>query len=205
MTWREKIRNPFVQQYIIEIAFPLIGYYFFNWSLTIIAVFYLVDFLASELAFFRRVHKISSGNQTSGKAFLFGSIFLFLICFSILILFLYNNIISIRSIQPDDLYFELITFIKEELWLLFPLVIILYQFKDTFTFYMPRRYLLYNTKKTVVYHQLLNGIMLVLIVIGITLWRYTNINDTMVLFIFLLVKLGFDFTIVKWADTKAKK
>lgn len=204
-TWKEKFRNPFVQQYLIEIIFPLVGFFFFDWSLTIIAVYYLVDQIASEFSFLRRLYKISkSENIQNGNRFLL-AILIFLTLFSILIFVLHNSFLTIRDINATQLNLEVWNFAKEELWVLFPLVVWLYHFKDQFTFFMPRRYLLYDAKRTFIYHQLLNFISIGTIIIGVICWSQSKISDELILIFFLILKIAFDFTIAKWADKKSKK
>ena len=198
------MRNPFVQQYLIEIIFPLVGFFFFDWSLTIIAVFYLVDQIASEFSFVRRIHKISK-SENRRSTFTLLTILLFLLLFSLQIFVLQNSFLAIRNIDASQLNNEIWIFAKEELWLLFPLVIWLYHFKDQFTFYMPRRYLLYDLRKTFIYHQMMNVISISTILLSVTAWSNIKISDEFVLIIFLTLKIAFDFTIAKWADKKSKK
>jgi len=211
MNWMEKLperatkwQNPFVQQYLIEILFPIIGYFFFDWSLTIIAVFYLVDQIASEFSFNRRLYKINRSGNSPYKFVVLISVVFFLLIFFGELFVLKISFLSSRNIEAAQLYTEISTFAKEELWLLFPLVIFLYYFKDQFIFYMPRRYLQYDAKKSLIFHQLTNFISIGAIAIGVVIWGQTKIPDVVALIIFLVLKIGFDFTIVKWADRKSK-
>lgn len=205
MTWRAKLRNPFVQQYLIEILFPLVGYFFFDWSLTIIAVFYLVDQLSAEIAFVRRLHRIARAENITPIYLVSLAVISFVVLFVCEVVFLYTSFLDIQLVNATVLNDEITTFVKDELWLLFPLVILLYQFKDTFTFYMPRRYLLFQAKKTLIYHTISNVILLTLIVAGITLWKLNEVQDLVILITFLIVKLIFDFTITRWFENKTKK
>ena len=205
ITWKEKLRNPFVQQYLIEILFPLIGFFFFDWSLTIIAVFYLVDQMASEILFIRRLHKISRTENKKNNKYVLLAILIFLVLFLTQLFFLQNAFLDIREIQSSQLNLEVWNFAKEELWLLFPVVLLVYHFKDQFTFYMTRRYLLYKVKRTFIYHQLLNLMSIGGILLGVISWSQSKISDVLVLIIFLISKIVFDFTIAKWADKKSKK
>jgi len=203
--WRAKLRNPFVQQYLVEILFPLVGYFFFDWSLTVIAVFYLIDQLASETAFIRRLYKISSSSEIRSTKIIFSAIILFVLIFLVELFFLHNSFQHIRSMTSEQLNSEIIVFAKEELWILFPLVILLYHFKDQFTFYIPRRYLQYNIRKTFTYHQIGSLIMLIIILAGFMLWQISGIHDMIILISFLVLKIVFDFSIGKWIDRKSKK
>ena len=204
MNWREKLRNPFVQQYLIEILFPLVGFFFFNWSLTVIAVFYLVDQIASEFSFNRRLYKINRSGNSRHKFIVWISGIFFLVIFFIQLFILKISFLRIRNIEAAQLYAEISTFAKEELWLLFPLVVLIYHFKDQFTFYMPRRYLHYDAKQSLIFHQLNNLISIGAIVIGVLIWSQCKMPDVVVLIIFLGMKILFDFTIAKWADKRSK-
>jgi len=205
IAWKEKLRNPFVQQYLIEILFPLIGFFFFDWSLTIIAVFYLVDQMASEFSFIRRLHKISRTENKKNDNYVLLAILIFFVLFLIQLFVLNNAFLTIRNIEAAQLNLEVWNFSKEELWLLFPVVVLVYHFKDQFTFYMPRRYLLYEVKRTFIYHQLLNLMSIGGILLGVIVWSQSKISDELVLIIFLILKITFDFTIAKWANKKSKK
>ena len=121
MDLKTKLRNPKVQQYILEIVFPLAGYYFWDWSLLIIIVFYLLDFLASQLLFFRRLYFI----QKHQNIFLWWTIPLSITLFSILYLLVIRALSTsfifteYGSVKPYD---ELTVFVKDELWFLFPVI-----------------------------------------------------------------------------------
>ena len=58
-------KNPFVQQYILELLLPIIGYFFFNWTLPIIAVFYLMDQLGALFSLVRKLKLTSNYSQVS--------------------------------------------------------------------------------------------------------------------------------------------
>jgi hypothetical protein len=203
MGWKEKLRNPFVQQYAVEILFPLIGFFFFDWSLVIIAIFYLMDQIGSETSFFRRLARVSAGKKGQVIRIFMWSLFAFLALFTIQCAFL--GMIGFNLLQPGtDPTNEITAFMKEEGWFLFPLVIFMYHFKDQFMFYMPRRYLLYNPMKMQLYRLVSNLVILVLAVGGISVLKLVELPGAIILVIFLVIKIAFDFTVGKWADRKSK-
>ena len=201
--WSATLRNPFVQQYAFEIVLPLIGFFFFDWSLIVIAVFYLMDQVGSESAFFRRLTRVAAEKNTRTIRIFTWSLIAFLAIFSMQCAFLW--LIGFNLIQPDQPFTSgLITFMKEEGWFLFPLVIFMYHIKDQFTFYMPRRYLQYNPMKMQQYRMVLNFAILVLVVVGILLLKIVVMPEAVILILFLVVKIAFDFTVAKWVDGKSK-
>ncbi|MBK9191411.1 MAG: hypothetical protein IPM77_07790 [Crocinitomicaceae bacterium] len=79
MDLRDKLRNPFVQQYILEILIPLAGYFWFDWTIEIIALFYLIDQFASEFSFLRKLKSVAAYHQMSFSRHLIISAFSFVI------------------------------------------------------------------------------------------------------------------------------
>jgi hypothetical protein len=203
MSLTEKLRNPFVQQYAVEILFPLIGFFFFDWSLVVIAVFYLMDQIGSETAFFRRLVRVSVAKNAPYIRVFTWSLAAFLALFVVqgIFLLLVGFDLMQSAIPATD---EIIKFMKEEGWFLFPLVIFMYHFKDQFMFYMPRRYLQYKPMKMQLYRLVSNLVILVLVVGGISVLKLVELPGAVVLILFLVLKVVFDFTIAKWVDRKSK-
>lgn len=204
MSFQARLKNPFVQQYVLEILFPLIGYFFFDWSIIVIVVFYLVDYFASETAFVFRVKRVAREKKTNWLGSFILATFVSLIFVSVATLIIYFVFPKVDGITLEYLTTEVIKFSKEELWFLFPLVILMYLFKDQFTFYMPRRYLNYAANKMIIYRSLLNGILVFLIIAGFLLWTFFSMHEVVAIVVFLVLKLAFDFSIAKYADTKSK-
>jgi hypothetical protein len=205
MSLREKFRNPFVQQYAIEILFPILGFYFFDWSLIIIATFYLLDQLSSEVVYFRRLVWINNHQEDKKHPiFILEPILVFVTLFTIEILaIIYLWIVKVED--WSDFLDTLLQFTINELWFLFPMVLALYYVKDLFSFYMPRRYLVHNLRGTMNYHYLFNLAMLIGIVLFLLLITKTEINDHLILFLFIAAKLLYDFTVVRWCEKKGLK
>ena len=196
---KEKLKNPFVQQYALEILLPIAGFFFFDWSLTIIGVFYFLDQIASDLVFTRRLKRI--GKETGVSNFAALSILAligFLLIFLIELFIFHKYWPGIISQNTPDFYAELWDFTVSELWLLFPLLILMYHLKDTFTFYMPRRYLNYNFNKALIGRLILNAGILILIFAGLLLTPQLNGLEIIALFIFIAIKLAYDFSFGKW-------
>lgn len=198
----EKLKNPILQQYLLELLIPLLGYYFFNWSISIILAFYLIDQLAAEIAFTRRISRASKEQKTQN--FTIHNLIFFLSSFTVFIglLFLFwPNAINISTIQLKQ---ELTVFGKEEAWFLIPLVILLYHFKDTMTYYMPRRYLKLNPKKAFYGRMILNGGIYMLSAIGIFIQYIIHLNDEVFIIGFIGIKIVFDLTVTRKTTAMAQ-
>ncbi|MBI3134006.1 MAG: hypothetical protein HYZ14_04950 [Bacteroidetes bacterium] len=205
MTFRERLRNPFVQQYLLEILLPLIGYFFFDWSLVIIAAFYVIDQVASEISFLRKFAAIRKFENKTAVVFLTISslVFAALLCLELVVLLDYFAPHGLARLQ--HVLDELKAFAKDELWLLFPLVLLMYYLKDQFTFFIPRRFSGKNSSRFFIWHWIANFSILALIVLAIELAKNSDLHDVAAIGIFLALKLIFDFTVAKIADHKSNK
>lgn len=207
MSLKQRLQNPFVQQYAIEILFPILGFYFFEWSLFMIGLFYLVDQLSAELVYFRRlwwVNKHSSNSRS--KLFILEPILVFLLLFAVQLIALatlWRWKLSAGDWSADTgLLEEFVRFGADELWFLLPVVILVYHLKDTFTFYMPRRYLTMHLRKMINSHHLLNVLILLGTTAFVSVFSLAEWNDHLVLWVFILLKLLFDFASAKWMKKK---
>ncbi len=210
MSIREKLRNPFVQQYGIEILFPILGYYLFDWSLVIIAIFYLIDQLSAELLYFRRIIWINNKSENpQSSIFILEPALIFFCLFTVQFLGIYFICTSSFTLEyfSENLAVvpEVMKFVVEELWFLFPLVVAVYYIKDMFAFYMPRRYLSYSLRRTINFRHLLNLTILISVFAFFSLGMIIQLNDHFVLFGFIVVKVIFDFTLVRWMNKKSLK
>ncbi len=205
MTIKERLRNPFVQQYLLEILLPIVGYYFFDWSLFIIACFYLVDQIGSEYSFDRKLIAICRSENKSALRYNLISICFFLILVSLEIVMLFNYFGGSNLETEQKMMNEFTLFAKEELWILVPLIILMYHLKDQFTFFMPRRYLQKDSKKFFFGHLIELIAIAILVVTGTFVFSNTIIPDQILLFSFLVIKLLFDFTIGRQIERKSTK
>lgn len=205
MTLRQRLRNPFVQQYLLEILLPLIGYFFFDWSLLIIAAFYVIDQLASEISFLRKFKAIRKAEQKPALVLLIGSLLLFMVMLWLESFALVDYFASPGFDRLQPLLDELITFAKDELWLLFPLVLVMYYLKDQFTFFMPRRYLQKESIRFFYWHWIENGVIISVLLLAVFIFGQREIPDVILISIFLVLKLTFDFTIVRISDRKSSR
>ena len=190
-----QLRNPKVQQYGLEILFPIAGYFFWNWSLLIIVVFYLLDFLASQLFYFRRLFFIQKQEDLI-KWRLPLSVGLFLILYFVVLkcITVSSIFINYNSIKPYD---ELMLFAKEELWFLFPVILLSYFMMDKMFFYMPRRFMNHKTKLYFIKNLISNSIATVLILAAVFISNEFIIHDLVILFLTITIKLMFDFGVKK--------
>jgi len=199
MTLKERLRNPFVQQYLIEIVFPLVGYFFFDWDLLIIGVYYLIDHLSSQILFFRRLSWMNKDKDDSIVP-LIVSIVASLVFVMVEVLVLTFLICETQSLELMDVQTKFLLFAKEELWILFPVVLLVYHLKDQFTFYMPRHYLKFDYKASVRDDAIGGAIQLSLLFLGGLLWWKLRIPDFSVILLFLVVKIAYDLTVKKKMD-----
>ena len=199
MTLKERLRNPFVQQYLIEIVFPLVGYFFFDWDLLIIGVYYLIDHLSSQILFFRRLSWMNKDKDDSIVP-LIVSIVASLVFVMVEVLVLTFLICETQSLELMDVQTKFLLFAKEELWILFPVVLLVYHLKDQFTFYMPRHYLKFDYKASVRVDAIGGAIQLSLLFLGGLLWWKLRIPDFSVILLFLVVKIAYDLTVKKKMD-----
>lgn len=206
---RDRLRNPFVQQYVLEIFLPLIGYLFFDWSVIIIAVFYLLDQIAGEISFGRKYLTIAKHDKTFSPWWIALSIPLFsiLLLLECAMLFTYfTEHCYLQTMKPctDQIATsQLISFAKEELWILFPLLVIVYYMKDQFTFFMPRRFTRKKTSAFFWYHQLNTIIIFSLISLAFFVLPKKPLHDIILIVAFLVMKITYDLTFTRWLEKKS--
>lgn len=197
MDLKEKLRNPQVQQTILEVVFPIAGYLFWDWSLMIIVVFYLLDYVVSQLFFVRRMHYTMKFLNELNYGLILASIFSFLVFFSVELLIL-NDSFSYLYTQLNKSHLdELTDFAKDELWVLFPAIVLMYYMTDKMFFYMPRRFLKLNIKIYALKNMVANIAILFLIAIGKFIFDSFKVPDLIVIFGLVISKLIFDIYIKK--------
>jgi len=130
------LKNPTIQQYGLELLFPIVGYLFFDLSFLLVIFFYLVDQLGNQINFFARVSFVENLFRPKLRWLFPAAIFLFVVLFVaeiILIgLFFKNNIYDCQSTFFAS---EIKSFFLKEFWLFLPLLVFLNYFKDKMTFY----------------------------------------------------------------------
>lgn len=202
MSVKKQLKNPLIQQYILEILLPIVGYFFFDWSLNIIAAFYLTDYACSEIARNRRVYKVYK-NKNDHQPTWFG-----LSLIGGLTLFIFTTwwvwkVLSVQEVDYEpELIAELTAFAKEELWLLFPIVYLVYHMKDVMTFYMTRKFTKYHYKRMAIYQLIELAILTALVFSGTLLWIYTDMADVPVLISFIVIKIGYDILVARTLEKK---
>ena len=205
MALKDKLRNPLIQQYILEIALPLVGYFFFGWTIPVIIAFYFVDYLASEVARNRRVYKVFKTQQSQASITpFFVSVIIALILYTANLFWCwhYTLIIFQNKLTVTE---ELTAFAKEELWLLVPVVYFVYHFKDVLTFYMPRKFMKCDYKKMVRYQMVELVVLTILTFAGMTIWAVFSFSNITVLISFIVLKLGFDILLVRSLKSKYRE
>lgn len=195
----ERLRNPFIQQYLIEIVFPLLGYFFFGWDILIIGIYYFVDQLCSQIMFYRRALWVKNKGSIEGFGTLFFILFVpaFLVIFFFEIVWFDYLIAQTQEMNANQIWEAVLAFGKSELWLLFPVVLLVYHLRDQFTFYMPRRFMNYNFQQMMSYNFLSNMIILILFVLLGVLWMKFTLPNILVISLFLVLKISYDLTLKK--------
>ena len=201
---KDKLKNPLIQQYILEIALPVVGYFFFDWSITIIAVFYLVDWFCAEIARNRRVFKVYINTKNSKQNGFIYSLMIGGFLFALTFAWTYWNFEMRYADQLPKMYEELSVFAREELWFLVPIVYLVYHLKDVMTFYAPRRFLKRDYQKMVKFQLVELVIFSALVIIGVLLWRMLEISDVLAIISFIILKIGFDILVARVFDVKYK-
>jgi hypothetical protein len=193
MSFKTYLKNPLNQQYIAEILFPILGYLFFDWSLLIIVLFYLIDQLAAQILFLKRLHTINQFHQIkNGPILIMISTFSFIAFFSIELYGLYLAFEKLSDLTGNCFTEEVLSFIKNELWLLFPLLILVYYMQDKLTFYMPRRFETQSSKNYVLINFIENCIITILVVIGSYMYQFLTLPDLIVIALILVIKIAYD-------------
>lgn len=197
MDFKAKLRNPKVQQYALEVIFPIAGYFFWDWNLLIIVVFYLLDYLASHILFTRRLLFIK--NYKNEKLFWLipSSIIIFVSLFGLVLFFLDKVFDKMYFENADGYISELIIFTKDELWFLFPVILLSYYMMDKMFFYMPRRFVNHKSKAYFVKNVIANSIATIIILIAALVLINFVISDLVIIFSIIGVKLLFDFVVKK--------
>lgn len=191
---KKKLRNPIVQQYLFELVLPFAGYFFFDWSILIIGIYYLIDQFVGQLLFVRRYLWVANqGKVKKIPPFLFVLIIPhFLIIFFLESYAFHGVLTELNGMSWSAFKSEIGTFAAEELWLLFPVMLLAYHMMDQFSFYMPRRYLNFTERKYGFANVLQNTLILALTMIIAILAITFRFSDTWLLIIFVLLKIGFD-------------
>lgn len=205
MNFRKVLAHPLFQ-YSLELLIPVLGYLFFGWTLPVIIAFYFFDFLGAEFARHRRHKKVMEVNSAAEESVWTTGVIVSAMVFVLtvtLALFLMADMVGVSGAKP---MVEIIEFLKEEGWLLLPLVLFAAHLKDKMTFYMPKKYYDYSFDKLMKNFYLEIVVLLLLISVGLVGYYYlsSKLDGLILLAIFILIKLIFDFRLVKPLNEKAK-
>ena len=208
MTAKDVLTNPLFQ-YSLELILPVVGYLFFGWTLPVIITFYFFDYLGGEIARHRRHAKVLENSKRENKSKFIIGVILGSLAFLVSLLALYFVLLNLNLNVKLDLnpMNEIILFLKDEGWILFPVVILANLMKDKVTFYLPKKYLIYDFTKLIKNFYTEISILTALIILGLFVYgelATKNINGLLLLAIFIGIKLAFDFVLVKSLDAKSK-
>ncbi|MEO9534209.1 MAG: hypothetical protein ABJG68_04370 [Crocinitomicaceae bacterium] len=190
-------------------ALPVIGYLFFDWTIPVIIAFYFFDFLGGEFTRYKRHQKIMLSNAPEQRGKLTLSFALAAVAFIACVLmayFIFNEIALIASIENSPIV-EIVDFMKREGWFLLPVVLLASVMKDKMAFYLPKKYLEFSFPKVIRAFYLEIAVLTVLICLG--LYGYLQllqlqVDGLIMLAIFILVKLIFDYVLVRKLKDSAK-
>jgi len=193
------LRHPKVQQGLIEVVFPIAGYFFWDWSLLIIVVFYVIDWLASQVMYTKRLIKVKEQFNEKMNWVLPLSISVSVLVIFGLTSFLYSIFQGLYGFiwHTRDLNQELVTFLKAELWYLFPIILFSYHIMDKVLFYLPRRFVNYSVRPYLYKNIISNSIASAFIFLGAIIYTYTLPSDIITIVLIVSIKLIFDVVIKK--------
>ncbi len=196
MSRADVIRNPFLQQYLLELLLPVVGYYLLDWSIVIISLYYLIDFLATLVMFVRRFFAVNKNAKQSVLSITIIAVIglLALIYFGVVSISFYF-LMSIGKQEFNGLMHEVSEAFFGELWILIPLVFVASVFKDRLTFFVPRRFLLYNPNRFLWGELILNSAFFFLLVVFIYGTLRYSVSTGLLIPLFLIGKIGFDLTL----------
>lgn len=198
MDWKVQLRNPKIQQGIMEVIFPIAGYFFWDWSILIIVVFYMIDWLASQIMYTRRLIKVKEQFNESLNWVIPLSVFLSVFLIVGISVILYFYFASLYGLDLEkNLNQELLFFSKDELWYLFPLILFSYHLMDKMLFYVPKRFMNYSVRPYMYKNIVSNCMASVLIVLGVFVYANLEISEIFTLVLIVGVKLVFDMLIKK--------
>lgn len=202
---KSKLRNPIVQQYALEIVLPIIGYFFFDWSIAVIIAFYFIDYFCSEIARFRRYHKIRiHWNESPNRWIL--SLVISLVVFNTLAYLTMYAMTQAGSSDNSTVHLDQVSeFFASEGWFILPLVYLANYMKDSLTFYAPRRFTKYNFKNTIKAYFIEVSVFAVVVAVGVLVWGKYDIPDVLSLLVFIAVKLAYDQILLKQLQKMAMK
>jgi len=190
------LKNPKVIQYTLELIFPMIGYFFFDWSLLIIIIFYLMDQFGSEAAAWFRLKFVINIIPESGIGLLLISIVGFLILFGFETYWLYDGFSNhFYDCQAVFFWQELAEFGGEFLILL-PLLFAMHYMKDRVEFYRSDLPFKYDPKHLVVYRLGLNFVVVLFVIFLSIIWIELKFNEIWLLVIIPMSKLINDLIIL---------
>ena len=102
---------------------------------------------------------------------------------------------------------EIDLFLKDEVWILFPIVILANLMKDKVTYYLPRKFLNYSFSKLIKNFYIEIFVLTTLVLTGLFVYvelSLRDVNGLIQLAIFISVKLLYDFVFVKKLDEKSR-
>jgi len=190
------LRNPILQQYILELLLPIVGYYLLDWSFDSIGIYYLIDYSASNVSF---VRKFLAVNRYAEKKVSISVSFLVLglmtLVFIAVIIFTFYFLMKIGSYDLSKLFHEIRAAFFSELWFLLPLVLAASFYSDKLTFFLPRLFLKYKADHYLWGGLIVNSTFILLLLVFIYGSIYFSISKDLLILLFLIAKIAFDLSI----------
>jgi uncharacterized membrane protein len=200
----QRLKNPILQQNLAELLFPLLGYFIFEWSIVIIAGYYVIDFIASKLAFIRRFKLVNINNkQRMKKPIVWVAVLGILFIVFSTVYITYFGLIESLQLSIESINDELFSFLKNEGWFLIPVILVVNYFKDSMTFVAPRRFLNHNNKLYLRFEFFKTLLSLIGVILFFALWNLLSPSSWIMLLLFVCLKSIFDFYLIPKIDYKS--
>ncbi len=190
------LRNPILQQYILELLLPIVGYYLLDWSFNSIGIYYLLDYSASNVSFVRKFLAINrhTENKVSTGVSFFVLGLMTVLSIGVMILTLYF-LMKISSYELPILFHEISTAFFNELWFLLPILFVASFYSDKVTFFLPRLFLKYKADHYLWGELIVNSSFILLLAVFIYGSIYFSISKNLLIPLFLIGKIVFDLSI----------
>lgn len=198
MNFKLDLRQPVVQLGILEVIFPIAGYFFWDWSLMIIVFYYLIDWASAQMMYTKRLIEIKDqfNERLSWVVPLSIIVSYSVIAVATIFLYYYFEYIYV-TILKLDLNQAIIKFSIDELWYLIPLVLFSYHLVDKMLFYTPKAYKRYSVRPYLYKNIWSNLLGLGFILLGALIYNYIIPSDIVTIFLIVGVKLSFDVIVKK--------
>lgn len=183
-----------LQQFILDIIFTILGYFFWDWSLLIIIIFYLLDFFISETFTYRKIWKSKQAQEVKLNPIFYISIFCFLA--SVIAMTLYIKWIFEIEFNPENnQWVSIKEFMKSDGIFFIPLIGLNYYLMDKMTFFKLKKEYQFDVSKEIKRQFILLISGIILAIIGLLLYQFISVKDITFIAIILIGRAIYEFII----------